>query len=471
MQLSFAGRKEQTGLSAKRYLLFAGKTTAFFLLFLLLLIVPYSAWWLSESGDVSVERAVSTQAAGSFALFGSGVSQDFVDYKLQLYNEVRPEIVAIGSSRVMQFRSRYFSKKFLNMGGVAGNLPVLRSTLDAMLCVHKPEAIILGLDFWWFMPTWNRDPFMEEPPTSGSYTYSIEALKKPWLWLLEGKISFADFLAPWRGFWGEGFRKSRFGIMAQQTDDGFGPDGSWYNTAEATGQKKPFDYRFRDTMTQIVSGSKAFYHVRDKQQAPSQRHLDAFAEIYCRIQSRGIRTFVFIAPLAEQTYQAMRERESLYPHLFTLADALKARGINVLDLTDPRRLASGNCEFLDGFHGGEITYVRVLRSLCDQWSALLNYVDLDAVQRTILQWQGHTMVHDERVTSLWEKDVMDFGCPKKTSLPQDIQLPEKQPTLSSPPARLGEKEELDEVKAKEDNTASKQRTKKPRRRDNRKKEQ
>ena len=50
---------------------------------------------------MAVERAVKTQAGGTFALFGSGVSQDFVDYKLQLYAKVKPEIAAVGSSRVM----------------------------------------------------------------------------------------------------------------------------------------------------------------------------------------------------------------------------------------------------------------------------------------------------------------------------------------------------------------------------------
>lgn len=204
-----------------------------------LLAVPYTAWWLHSSGDVAVERAVAEQSKGNFAVFGSGVSQDFVDYKLQLYAKVKPEIAAVGSSRVMQFRGAYFRKPFLNVGGTAGNLPVLRSTIDAMLRIHKPDAIIIGLDFWWFMPQWNADPFKEEPPTSGSYNYGFDSLKKPWTWLLEGKISFRDFIAPMLPQSMGGFRNARYGIMAQQYNDGFGSDGSWYYTGESTGQKRP----------------------------------------------------------------------------------------------------------------------------------------------------------------------------------------------------------------------------------------
>ena len=111
----------------------------------LLLLAPYAAWWL--------------HASGRFALFGSGVSQDFVDYKLQLYAALRPDIAAVGSSRVMQFRGAWFRRPFCNMGGVAGNLAVLRSTVDAMLRLHRPRAVILGLDFWWFLPQWEAEPF------------------------------------------------------------------------------------------------------------------------------------------------------------------------------------------------------------------------------------------------------------------------------------------------------------------------
>ena len=110
----------------------------------LLVLAPYAAWWLHASGDTAVERAVAAQAdarkTGRFALFGSGVSQDFVDYKLRLYAAIKPDIAAVGSSRVMQFRGAWFRKPFCNMGGVAGNLAVLRSTVDAMLRIHRPQA-------------------------------------------------------------------------------------------------------------------------------------------------------------------------------------------------------------------------------------------------------------------------------------------------------------------------------------------
>lgn len=369
------------------------------------LLLPYSFWWVHAGGDVAVERAVAAQAGGNFAIFGSGVSQDFVDYKLRLYAAVKPEIAVVGSSRVMQFRGSYFRRPFVNVGGTAGNLSVLRSTIDAMLRIHRPQAVIIGLDFWWFSAGWQKDPFAPEPPTSGSYVYDLETLKAPWKWLLEGKIGWREFFAPLTG----AFRDDRFGIMAQRSSDGFASDGSWHYTADVTGQQRPFDYQFGDTLKQVRYGIKAFAP------APvlSEEHLDAFAEIYCRLKSRGIQTYVFIAPLSATVLDAMRERQAGYPHLFSLYTALMERGIDVMDFTDPRKFGSSDCEFVDGFHGGEVTYTRILRDLVDRYHALVAYVDVERINRVLKEWKGHATVYDERVTTLPEVDFMNLSCPKK----------------------------------------------------------
>ncbi|MDR1777799.1 MAG: hypothetical protein LBR31_08250 [Desulfovibrio sp.] len=385
------------------------KTLAVLIVLGAILIVPYTCFWLYKSGDVAAERAVETQAAQKFVLFGSGVSQDFVDYKLRLYEAVKPDIAVVGSSRVMQLRGSAFRRSYVNVGGTAGNLPVLRSTLDAILHLHKPAAVILGLDFWWFMPQWNKDPFENVPPTSGSYNYGFDSQKKPWDWLLDGKISLAEFAAP---LWG-GFRDTRLGIMAQQTDDGFGPDGSWYYTGEITGRRRPFDFQFNDTLKQVSHGIKAFFRADSGQQGPAAEHLDALSEIYCRLKARGVAVFVFIAPLSERVLAAMREREGGYPHLFGLRRALLERGIDALDFTDPQIIGSNDCEFVDGFHGGEVTYMRILRAMADRWPALLAYVNMERIDAVIRDWKGHALVADERLTTLPETDFMRWNCPKR----------------------------------------------------------
>lgn len=376
---------------------------------------PWSFLWLYGSGDVSYERAVKWQASGEFTLFGSGVSQEFSEYKLKLYEEIKPEIIAVGSSRVMQFRGAWFSKSFLNMGGLAGNLGVLRSSLNEILAVSRPRVVIVGVDFWWFLPQWEKDPEEIVAIKRGSYNYGLENLKLPWKWLFEGKISPTEFLAPALGAFGKGFRADRYGVMAQQTSDGFGPDGSWYYTAEICGLKPPYDYRFADTLNQVETGIKAFYHAGENDAGPASSHVEAFADICCRLKSRGVEVYVFIPPLSNKVIEALRANSKAYVHLFELRKALLARGVDALDFSDPRALNAGDCEFVDGFHGGEVAYARILRRLVDRWPALLEYVRLEKLDAIIRDWSGHAMVPDERVTKKREVDFSGLNCPKKAA--------------------------------------------------------
>lgn len=370
-----------------------------------LTLIPYSVWWLAKSGDVALDAATTQQASGAFAMAGFGIAQDFVEYKLALYNKVRPEIAVVGSSRVMEFRGKYFSKRFLNIGGTAGNLAILRSTINAMLREHKPEVMLLGLDFWWFTPKWEANPWLINPPSSGSYTWTFDALKKPYEWVLTGKISPRTFMAP---FLGE-FRPDRFGIMAQRGNDGFGSDGSWYYTSQVTGTEKPFDFQFSDTLKEVSHGIKAFAPAP----ALSQEHLDVFAEIYCSLRAKGIQVFVFIPPLSSKVLTEMYKKEDQYPQLFTLREALQQRGIDVVDFSNAQGFGSTDCEFVDGFHGGQVTYARMLRELTDRFQPLVGYVDVQKLDSDIMAYKGHAFVPDPRVTDLPEVDFMRFDCPKK----------------------------------------------------------
>ena len=108
----------------------------------------------------------------------------------------------------------------------------------------------------------------------------------------------------------------------------------------------------------------------------------------------------------------MRTRPEAYRHLFRLREALLARGIDALDCTDAKAFGSSDCEFVDGFHGGEVTYARILKLLAERHPSLAPCVDRERIAEVLAQWEGFALVPDPRVTSLPEIDFMHFGCPK-----------------------------------------------------------
>ncbi len=315
----------------------------------------------------------------------------------------------------MQFRGDWFNAPFVNMGGVSGNLAELRFALEEMLKIHAPKGIIIGLDFWWFMPQWEKEPLKPLAWKPGSYTYNLQAIKKPWQWLSEGKISFGDLLKPFYASYESGFNPNRFGIMAQKYNEGFGPDGSWYNTAEITGKKPPFDYKFNDTLEQIEAGIKAFFHADKNQDNPSPVHLRAFLDILCLLNDKNIKYWLFIPPLSQKAYNKMEQNRDFWPHLFKLRASLDKAGITVLDFSSPASFNSNDCEFIDGFHGGEIAYARILSELAKSYPELEKFVNITRLTTLVQDWKNHAMSFNPEVTLDPEIDFNNFGCPKKTA--------------------------------------------------------
>ena len=103
---------------------------------------------LKAKEDFSLQEAVKFQLEQN-AIYNF-LSNDMFKYKLELIKNIKPKIIALGSSRVMQFREESFNTSFITTGGAMNYLNEGYLFLQEMKKIHKPEIIILGLDFWWF---------------------------------------------------------------------------------------------------------------------------------------------------------------------------------------------------------------------------------------------------------------------------------------------------------------------------------
>ncbi|MDO5537024.1 MAG: hypothetical protein Q4F72_05815 [Desulfovibrionaceae bacterium] len=378
----------------------------------LLIAMPVSGLWLYRSGDLAVNRAVEAQSAG-FALYGTGLDGTAAGrtdagsgigevYKLALYRAREPQIVLAGSSGMGMLRDSVFSRPMVNMAGTASSLSTLRESLDAMLAEHRPDVVLLALDFWWFSDAWEADPFVRRTTERQAPGMSPEALRMPLQSLLQGKIGLGQFLFM-------GFRDNRYGMRAQFADEGYGPDGSWYAGAGLS-EPRAADAGFMRTLDRVRRQIGEFA----PQKSVSTAHLDAFADIYFRLRGRGITPLVFLAPLPGPVLDEMKKNEAAWPHLFNLRRELEARGIPMTDTSDPRYLDADSCEFLDGLHGGEVAAIRILRDLTSSWNGLLSYVNMEQCNRLIAEWKGHASIRYEQVKDIWESDFLELGCLKKT---------------------------------------------------------
>ena len=88
-------------------------------------------------------------------------------------------------------------------------------------------------------------------------------------------------------------------------------------------------------------------------------------------------------------------------------------GHSVFDFHDPTRLGSGECEFIDGFHGGRVTHLRMLRAIVRSGrTGLGGYVDIGEIDRLIAENEGRALLARDLRPGERETDFLELGCVK-----------------------------------------------------------
>ena len=131
---------------------FAGRVALFIAPVLLFAgVVELLLWHMGESW--SLERVIRFQDHHPRAYYSRGMlDEGTFRYKyLQLLRRHR-RVVALGSSRVMQFRAEMFGAEgasFYNGGGLIHSVEDLQQFFDRLPNDRAPQVVILGIDFWW----------------------------------------------------------------------------------------------------------------------------------------------------------------------------------------------------------------------------------------------------------------------------------------------------------------------------------
>src|SRR5579871_4488684 len=113
---------------------------------------------------IPISQIASLQQGAAPILFGRAYRDNFVAYKITSARLRKPEILALGSSRVLQFRAPLFNKKrsaFYNAGSAGPSLAAELDFLNHLGDGGLPKVLILGLDQEWFK---RYDPHLAPPP-------------------------------------------------------------------------------------------------------------------------------------------------------------------------------------------------------------------------------------------------------------------------------------------------------------------
>jgi hypothetical protein len=325
-------------------------------------------------------------------------------YKIERARLTKADTILLGSSRAMQFLGAPWKGATYNAGGAMRDLESGEIFIDNLFEVHHPKRVIISLDWWWFSATRRPDAASD---TSTETPLTLHELTQPAVWLWDGTLSAQELKAL---LFAPATLKPAIGLPARFKHAGWDPFGHYdYGdqlVEQAGGPDVGFDMTFKDIQRKSKRNDRA---PRNAFSEESWHRLEALVK---RIQDAGAEVILFLPPVAGPVYDWIAEQPE--PNLVKeVQRRLPTLPALTFDFHDPRTIGSDPCEFVDGIHGGEVTYLRVLEAIAADPSTDLDaLVDRPLMARLIAENAGHATVKRDDPTRQPEADFNSLGCRK-----------------------------------------------------------
>ncbi|WP_396586884.1 hypothetical protein [Bermanella sp. R86510] len=380
------------------------------LLLLLLVSTPLIVLLYKHSEISDYDDLIEKQQAQG-AIFASLLDQNTMPYKLELIDYRKPNVVAIGSSTSMQFREDFFAKnsEFINAGGAAASVEDLYRFSEAMLIRHKPDLVILGIDFWWVNPN-RSNPVRPIAGTLPEFNFRKVIDTARFLWSVEDPMFlFGNVLNYSSAMIHPKSGLPVIGFSALTSSDGYRPDGSRLYYQYVAGQRKSADVNFNGTLQRIEQNRSRFDYASELDFA-SYRILLNTIQLY---KTHNVATVVFLPPVAPVIADLLESMTDEYKYISELKKEAKRNGW--YDYLTPNTISRNECEFIDGFHMGDVLAQRLLIDLAHDRPLVGSHLNHEIIRHNIEKFSGHIlslMPSDQLVDELVEIDFLGLGCNK-----------------------------------------------------------
>ncbi|MCC7305183.1 MAG: hypothetical protein IT558_02875 [Alphaproteobacteria bacterium] len=370
----------------KRYLLTFTATFTIMAAVLLLLLWQMLHFFREDMDFPQIARAQLENK--ETCIYSSALNSIFYNYKMELYRETRPDILAIGSSRMMEVTPAVFKEPFLNAGGAMRSITEGRAFLEEAIKIHKPRIVLLGVDMWWF----NRAHAKYKPRfTKQEQPGFFDNARNMLHYVLNGKIVPEDFFLP---------PDCHIGIVGRKRQDGFDKGGFYHYTSILTGRQPSDDQHFEDTFIRIEKGERRFQHAA----AVDEDAWAGYLSLLDFLKREKIETIILLPPFAPAAYEKLKERGDDFKYIPDLERRLESLPLRPYNFHDGK--ISTDCEYINGLHPGDVVMTRILEVLARDNPRLAASLDMKEVRRRAeLKNRASADVPNE-------KDFLALGCKK-----------------------------------------------------------
>lgn len=327
-------------------------------------LVIYAAaaeWMVHRLNETYVgDAVVIDRQLHENALYGSALTNDTGFLKYGIISRTQPEIIALGTSRSMQFRAPFFKDAtFYTTGGLGRSVDAMEEIFDRISSDYVPKIVILAVDWFWFNPNHSAAKvpsiFEEDHPLSNrAYLYGSlyrELLKNENVraQLVHPEIVARDLVG----------NRPTIGLMAGGKNTGFRPDGSFQYGGEIL-HPQTTEERFDQAHQEIQNGTAGF----ERCDHVDEKRILRLAELITKMRERGAHVIVLLPPFPNEIYQALMEskghRDFILQFEGSVRDLCAEQNVPFYDFSNMAWLGASDEEAYDGYHASERAYGRIV---------------------------------------------------------------------------------------------------------------
>jgi len=359
--------------------------TFYFALPLIFLLTPACyVLFSSKENFYNIDKAIRNFENQKYLIGYLYNESNFRYIKYKTLSEKKATVVALGNSRVLPFRKEMFEAEFYNAGFAVENVQDFQAFLSCLPEKNLPDYLILGLDPWMFNDAWND----LTPKPKSRWTKNMpfkpgEGIKKAkdlYRDLINGQMRLSKQTKTYSN------SIEAIGLNAVIHSTGFRNDGSGYygELVQKLIQKDTSisDYNYREIFSRIRNGNHRFqYGVQ-----VSEKALLILDQLLLFCKSKGIHVIGFNPPYADAVYARMKD-SGKYEYVEKLYPALKPifgrYDFEIYTYATVSACGSNDLETTDGFHGGEITYLRIIIDMLKNKSLLNKISNLEKREKDL----------------------------------------------------------------------------------------
>ena len=364
----------------KRFIL---KIILFLIPVILFLFIPYGILKKSKENFYNIDNVIDGKEK-----YIVGYKYDEAHYKYLKYQSIlkkeNTDVLVLGSSRVLQFRKEMFEKSFYNAGFTIKTIEDFSNFIKIIPKDNLPSYLIIGLDQWMFNESWGNSMIKEFEESSYNKNQTTDFMSG----FKNSSKVYKDFYSNNINF--ENFKiRNKYlpiGLNALINNAGFRNDGSMQYGSQieklVRNDSTAEDYNYKDTFNRIEKGNRRFEY-GEKTYDKSILILDEFL-FFCK--NNNIKVIGILPPFADKVYDRMVASNN-YQYIDKIFPAIKPifekYNFELYEYNSAKSCNSSDMETVDGFHGGEKTYQKILIDILEHSSALNEVCDLKKLKKDL----------------------------------------------------------------------------------------